>query len=213
MTAIGLTSVGYTIIGLTGYVAFPRTAMSNILNNFSQDDLVVQVARALVGAMKVVSYPINHNPARRALKDVMEQATGRSWEGPLFHYGATLLFFGATLALALRVHDLGVVFKVIGGTNGAVLIFTLPGLMLIKYSYAKHLEWQRYLDAQRGDAPRESARDALLPPADADASRYASLPQPYHYLSSKLWWSGVALVAFSVAVCIVSLHNIFFPAA
>lgn len=41
--AVSLTAVGYAAIGLTGYLAFPHSAKSNILNNFSSKDLLMQV--------------------------------------------------------------------------------------------------------------------------------------------------------------------------
>lgn len=136
-SALGLTAVGYALIGETGYAAFPRTAKSNILNNFAADDPVVQVARGLVGLMKLVSYPINLHPARSAVRDLLQQATGRPLDSELFHVSTTLLLFLPTLAVALSVRDLGLVFQIIGGTNGAALIFCLPGLMLMTYARQK----------------------------------------------------------------------------
>ena len=50
---------------------------------------------------------VNHFPARGAIRDLLEQATGRAFGGPGFLALETPAFFGSTLALALLVTDLG----------------------------------------------------------------------------------------------------------
>lgn len=36
------------------------------------------------------------------------------------------------------ITDLGLVFKLIGGTGGGILILGIPGALLIQYAVAKH---------------------------------------------------------------------------
>ena len=43
IAAIALIIVGYLAVGFSGYLAFPTTALSNTLNNFSDDDILMQV--------------------------------------------------------------------------------------------------------------------------------------------------------------------------
>ena len=44
-TAVCITAVFYALMGLFGYLAFPRTAKSNILNSFGGADRVMQARR------------------------------------------------------------------------------------------------------------------------------------------------------------------------
>ena len=43
LAAILLIILGYLAVGFSGYLAFPTTAQSNTLNNFSETDVLMQV--------------------------------------------------------------------------------------------------------------------------------------------------------------------------
>lgn len=47
--AVGITAVFYSIVGLFGYMAFPTTAKSNILNSFGATDHIMQVSFCALG--------------------------------------------------------------------------------------------------------------------------------------------------------------------
>ena len=42
--AIALIILGYSAVGFSGYLAFPRTVNSNVLKNFSDRDVLMQVS-------------------------------------------------------------------------------------------------------------------------------------------------------------------------
>ena len=46
-------------------------------------------------------YPVNHFPARNAIRDLLVQLTGRSFEGWRFNTAEVLAFYAATLVLSL----------------------------------------------------------------------------------------------------------------
>jgi solute carrier family 38 (sodium-coupled neutral amino acid transporter), member 7/8 len=64
-------TVMYLATGVAGYLLFPHTADSNILNNFSPEDTLMQIMRFLVGCAVVLHYPINQHIARSALYDLI----------------------------------------------------------------------------------------------------------------------------------------------
>ena len=66
-----------------------------------------QVARGMIGLIQIAAYPVNHFPARAAIRELLHLATGVNLGGPGFVALETLAFFGATLALALLCSDLG----------------------------------------------------------------------------------------------------------
>lgn len=48
VAAIALIILGYSAVGFSGYLAFPRTVSSNALNNFSDRDVLMQVPLWLI---------------------------------------------------------------------------------------------------------------------------------------------------------------------
>ena len=71
MAAYAECTVMYVATGVAGYLLFPRTAASNILNNFAATDSLMQGIRFLVGWAVVLHYPINQHVARTALYDLV----------------------------------------------------------------------------------------------------------------------------------------------
>jgi sodium-coupled neutral amino acid transporter 7/8 len=100
-----MTGAGYCLIGTAGYLAFPTVVSSNILNSFPADDPMLQLARAVLMVLQITSYPVNHHPARTAVKELLQHYTGRAFDGPAFHVLATLGFFGSSLGLAILVRQ------------------------------------------------------------------------------------------------------------
>ena len=71
------------------------------------------------------------------------------------HYTQTVAFVASTTALALAVDDLGVVFQLVGATAGAIVIFILPGILLLLPGY-------------HGAGPPGPERDGGRGPGDPD---------------------------------------------
>jgi sodium-coupled neutral amino acid transporter 11 len=146
---------------LGGYLHFYDRTMPNLLNNFACDDDIVNVARVLLAATMVLSFPMECFVARHSLFAV---AHGFSPElrGPrrmsgAWHYGLTLLLWGAALSVGLLVQDLGIVLEITGATSATVLGYILPPLLHLKTHSLKGL-WRSFKSA-----PCARARDFLLP--------------------------------------------------
>mmetsp|Transcript_9059 Transcript_9059/g.22788 ORF Transcript_9059/g.22788 Transcript_9059/m.22788 type:complete len:480 (+) Transcript_9059:254-1693(+) len=126
---------GYTLVGISGYAAYPKNVASNVLNSFGDDDALLQVARLLMGLNGIVSYPVNLFPCRQALDHLLVSALG--WmpdprASSARHLALTGLLFAGSLGLALLVTDLGVVFQLVGGTAGAAIMFIVPGVVAVQ---------------------------------------------------------------------------------
>ena len=146
---------------LGGYLHFFDRTMPNLLNNFACDDQVVNVARVLLAATMVLSFPMELFVARHSLFAV---AHGFSPEprGPrrmsgAWHFGLTLLLWGAGLAVGLLVTDLGIVLEITGASSGSMLGFILPPLLHLKTHSLKGL-WRSFQSA-----PCTHARALVLP--------------------------------------------------
>lgn len=47
LSAIFVIMVGYLMVGISGYLAFPTTVQGNVLKNFSRDDPLMQACTLL----------------------------------------------------------------------------------------------------------------------------------------------------------------------
>lgn len=109
----------------------------------------------------------------------------------------------STLTIALLVSDLGIVFKVVGGTCGAFFIFGAPGLLLMQYAYAKHA----LASGLTGNRLLERAAFGV---GGRSINSLHGL-EAYHYLRSKLFWAGVAVLALGITLCCITLYTIICP--
>ena len=127
-------SVLYIITGASGYIQFPGKTLSNILSNYDIQDDLMQAARILVGAAAMLHYPVDLHPARTALYDLACKCIGRRAVYPPPYppiAAAAASMFCLTAVLACVLTDLGKVFQVIGGLAGSMVIFVLPGAVMI----------------------------------------------------------------------------------
>ena len=191
--AIEICALGYCLTGLFAYLAFPTTIQSNILNTFPSTDALMQVVRGVVGILEIASYPVNHLPARHAVQDAVYALSlgrirlGGGWG---FIITETLLFYGASLGLALVVTDLGAVFTLTGGVCGSAFILGMPGLLLMNYAWGKHCNGK----------VQERLTSSLLEEEHEEREEEDRHGVPYSAWKSKFFWSGVSLVVASVAL-------------
>ncbi len=220
---VAITATGYVLVGLPAYLAYPNSVKSNVLDTFPHDDTLIQIVRAIVGVVEIASYPVNHLPARQAIKDGFSTATGVQLGGKAFIITETLVFYIGTLVLALVVQDVGSVFAVTGGVCGSAIILGMPGLLLIQYS------WKKQRDSRLDSNPREVASFPLFSSlleegGDGDeeqeeervqyrhrhAAQSSSLRNNnnftrYSAWTSKLFWSGVVLVVSCVSLIVYTI--------
>ena len=137
--------VGYLLVGEFAYVAHPHIPSDkfnkfNMLTAYSTHDGTTTAATALAGVSALVTYPVSHFVSRAALDDLYVAMAGKEpafpGRAPLKrHMGQTVVFVGMTTATALLVRDLGVVFRVLGSIGGSLVVFILPGILLLQPKY------------------------------------------------------------------------------
>ena len=114
--------------------------MFNMLTAYSTHDGTTTAATALAGVSALVTYPVSHFVSRAALDDLYVAMAGKEpafpGRAPLKrHMGQTVVFVGLTTATALLVRDLGVVFRVLGSIGGSLVVFIMPGILLLQPKY------------------------------------------------------------------------------
>ncbi|KAL3697429.1 hypothetical protein R1sor_011505 [Riccia sorocarpa] len=125
--------VGYCMVGLFGYLLFPDVE-SDVLKSFGNDNQFMNFARIGMAMVGMVCYPVQHFPIRSVADDAIKALikapeAGFSWSR---HTLITVFFVGSTLTVALVVTDLGTVFSIAGATGGVLVVFIIPGLLLIR---------------------------------------------------------------------------------
>lgn len=208
--AVALTALFYSCVGLAGYLAFPASAQSNITLNFPADDPLLQVARAMIGVIQVAAYPVNHFPARGAVREMIQLASGRGPAGAGFVAAETLAFFCATLGIALSCSDLGDIFKLVGGTCGSVLILAMPGCLMVTYARSKTLAATRR--ASPLHAPlMATADEAVTAAGSRTVSGGLQAVRPYSLWRSKLYCCGILLLGLSIALTVLTIGTTLHP--
>ena len=140
--------VGYLLVGEFAYVADPHAPsdmsdtfnMFNMLTAYSTHDGTTTAATALAGVSALVTYPVSHFVSRAALDDVYVAMAGKETAFPgraplKRHMGQTVVFVALTTATALLVRDLGVVFRVFASMGGSLVVFIMPGILLLQPKY------------------------------------------------------------------------------
>jgi len=149
--------IGYALIGEFGYISFGPLTESNILKNYPETDILMNLCRVAIAVVSLSSFPININPGKGALDHII--CTIMKWPiDPLTtnrHLAQTLFLFFVSLFVALSVKDLGTVFEIIGGSAGALLAFMCPSFMTMSSTYQERTE---YIPLLEGETAPEMSR-------------------------------------------------------
>ena len=122
---------GYEAVGVAGYLAYPTTVASNVLNTFPPGDPFMQLARLMIGVVVITHYPVNHHPARSSIEDLLRACFGWPPFKKPARYLQTTIFYVLSIVVAVFVTELGTVIHLIGGTAAGLLTLGMPGLLLI----------------------------------------------------------------------------------
>jgi sodium-coupled neutral amino acid transporter 11 len=128
-TSISL--VACLVMALSGYLTFGDKTLGNVLNNFPNDNFMVNIARFFFGLNMLTTLPLEAFVCREVMNNYW-------FPGEPFHPNRHLIITASlvtsALALSLLTCDLGVVFELFGATSACALAFILPPLCYIKLS-------------------------------------------------------------------------------
>lgn len=92
------------------------------------------------------------------------------------------------------------------------MVTSLPGSpsALSQYAYNKHLTVRSGLQQPllHGEA---AAEDGQHEGGDQLVAGFPQLQQRYHFLASKLWWAGVALLSFALGLLALTVYTLVAP--
>lgn len=120
------------IIGILGFLTFQDKTKSNILNNFPEDDLLINISRALFAFNMITTYPLELFVLREVIRDLLFFKTNSTRElSENFHFGITAIIVLISSITATRIDNLGTVLELVGSYAGSLMAFILPPLVNI----------------------------------------------------------------------------------
>lgn len=124
-----------TLMGVCGFLYFGDLTKGNILNNFPNNDWVINVARFCFGFNMITTIPLEVFVIKEVLKDLYNIYKKR--KNPLFEFQSftksqTLMLTGLLIVfaeiVAMNTCNLGAVLELVGATSGSTLAYILPPL-------------------------------------------------------------------------------------
>lgn len=127
----GISLVACLVMALSGYLTFGDKTLGNVLNNFPNDNLMVNIARLFFGLNMLTTLPLEAFVCREVMNNYWFPDEHYN---PNRHIIFTSSLVISALTLSLLTCDIGVVFELFGATSACALAFILPPLCYIKLS-------------------------------------------------------------------------------
>uniref|UniRef100_A0A3B3BJC2 Solute carrier family 38 member 6 n=1 Tax=Oryzias melastigma TaxID=30732 RepID=A0A3B3BJC2_ORYME len=131
---IALSFFLYFISSLFGYLTFYSHVGTELLfayNSYLPRDIMVMTVRLAILISVLLTVPLIHFPARKAVISLLYGEREISW---LIHIILTVILLSVVLMMAIFVPDISSVFGVVGSTTSSCLLFVFPGIFYLKIS-------------------------------------------------------------------------------
>ncbi|KAG9044065.1 hypothetical protein FS837_008832 [Tulasnella sp. UAMH 9824] len=125
------------LMAVSGYVVFTNKTQGNILNNFSANDTLINVARFCFGLNMFTTLPLELFVCREVIEQYFFYHESFS---PQRHLLFTTSILFSSMILSMMTCDLGVMLELTGGISATALAFIFPAACFIKLS-DPNLSW------------------------------------------------------------------------
>lgn len=116
-------------MALSGYLTFGDKTLGNVLNNFPNDNIMVNIARLFFGLNMLTTLPLEAFVCREVMNNYWFP---EEHYHPNRHVIFTTALVVSAMTLSLMTCDLGIVFELFGATSACALAYILPPLCYIK---------------------------------------------------------------------------------
>ncbi|UKZ52518.1 hypothetical protein TrVGV298_006295 [Trichoderma virens] len=137
----GVSMFACLIMALGGFLTFGDKTLGNVLNNFSSDNSMVNVARLCFGLNMLTTLPLEAFVCREVM--VTYFYPDQPFDLRRHIILSTALVAGAT-TLSMLTCDLGIVFELVGATSAVAMAYILPPMCYIKLTTRS---WRTYVAA------------------------------------------------------------------
>nr|CAB3266256.1 sodium-coupled neutral amino acid transporter 2 [Phallusia mammillata] len=136
-TSIGLCFFLYSLAALFGFLTFYNWMEAEMLLMYSltdPSDVLTLIVRLTVLVAVILTVPLTHFPARKALTFLLFPNKDFSWA---IHLGIMMFLLTFINILVIFVPSIREVFGIIGATASTMLVFVLPCVFFLKLSPLK----------------------------------------------------------------------------
>jgi sodium-coupled neutral amino acid transporter 11 len=138
----GISMAACLAMALAGYLSFGDLTQGNVLNNFPNDNVMVNIARLCFGLNMLTTLPLECFVCREVI--TLYYFPTEPFE-PNRHLIFTTSLVLSAMGMALITCDLGVVFELVGATSACALAYILPPLCFVKLTKRRTWEtWAAY---------------------------------------------------------------------
>ncbi|KAJ2714959.1 hypothetical protein H4R19_001460 [Coemansia spiralis] len=127
------------LIAIAGYLCFRDVTRGNILNNFPQDNLPINIARFLFALNMMCTFPMETLVAREVVEELLFRGRPFSLRR---HVAITTGLCAVSLAVGETVCNLGVLLELTGGLSASFLAFILPPACYIRLCTGPRVSWK-----------------------------------------------------------------------
>lgn len=131
--------VACVVLALAGFLTFGSKTLGNVLNNFSPDNSMVNVARLCFGLNMLTTLPLEAFVCREVMFNYF-------YPGEPFNLRLHVAFSTGLVASAMGISlftcDLGAIFELVGATSACTLAYILPPLCYMKLTTRS---WRTYV--------------------------------------------------------------------
>ncbi|KAK0504605.1 amino acid transporter [Armillaria luteobubalina] len=116
-------------LAISAYIVFTDRTQGNILNNFSPNDTLINVARFCFGLNMFTTLPLELFVCREVVEQYFFSHEPFNQQRHIF-FTTTILF--ASMLIALVTCDLGVMLEITGGVSATALAYIFPAACYLK---------------------------------------------------------------------------------
>ncbi|KAF2720745.1 hypothetical protein K431DRAFT_269917 [Polychaeton citri CBS 116435] len=135
----GVSCLACMAMALGGYLSFGDKTQGNVLNNFPNGNVMVNIARLCFGLNMLTTLPLECFVCREVM-------TLYYFPKEPYHPNRHLIFTTSlvvsAMTLSLVTCDLGIVFELVGATSACAMAYILPPLCFLKLT--KRKTWETY---------------------------------------------------------------------
>ncbi|KAF2275247.1 uncharacterized protein EI97DRAFT_420880 [Westerdykella ornata] len=125
----GISLVACLAMALSGFLTFGSKTVGNVLNNFPDDNIMVNIARLCFGLNMLTTLPLEAFVCREVMNNYWFANEPYNMNR---HMIFTTSLVVSAMTISLLTCDLGVVFELFGATSACALAYILPPLCYIK---------------------------------------------------------------------------------
>ena len=208
-----ISTIAAVSMSIAGYWFFEDKTLSNILNNFPNTDVIVNIARFCFGLNMFTTLPLECFVCREVLETYFFHGQYEYRR----HLILTTSLVVSAMAISLLTCDLGIVLEITGGLSATALAFFFPSVCYLKLSHdAKQIERSAlYFSVPSQEHQHDAAEDGHEPVMAENISlplrpgANAAMRQPQQEFK---WWESTQLLSvccaiFGALVLIVSVST------